>query len=524
MDHRLMAVLLFCLPAAEAQLVVATGGPGLAKLDYGGASFVADGAFRVWGAAFQTWDGERKPADLGGEKRGWDGDRLTLTYAWGEVRCRYHPEPDRLRLTIEVENRSDIPLTELALSPLEMRFPQPPRGWTEHMPYREFNLGGPTVNLADCAAGLVAVCNEDIGRPLQVGWAGRQSVTQRPVIVATTSDWMGEMLNPMLARPIYRGQTDRFELTIRFAPPGTRVEQLCGDLYQRFAAAHPYRLSWPDRRPIGALFPSSAGINGEHNPRGWFNDKGADFVSDEGRKQFRERLLAWGRQSVEVVKGFGGQGMITWDIEGQEYPHAISYLGDPRSLPPEMEPVADEYFRLFADAGLRTGICIRPQLPVRRSYRDGVRQIEVPDILANLDAKLTYAQKRWGCTLFYVDSNGDPNIPLPAAIFHALAARHPDVLLIPEHENAAYYACTMPYRDYANLKQLGTPDYVRRVYPRAASFVYVGHGDPAAVREQLVAAVRQGDILVVHGWYASPSQTVVKEIYAEAAKPGGQAE
>ena len=48
------------------------------------------------------------------------------------------------------------------------------------------------------------------------------------------------------------------------------------------------------------------------------------------------------------------QGMITWDIEGQEYPHATSYIGDPRKvslLAPEMEPMADAYFAKFRRGG-----------------------------------------------------------------------------------------------------------------------------------------------------------------------------
>jgi len=183
-----------------------------------------------------------------------------------------------------------------------------------------------------------------------------------------------------------------------------------------------------------------------------------------------------------------------------------------------MEPAIDEYFKVFSDAGLRTGICIRPQLPVRAAYADGVRQIESADPVAVLDAKITHAKERWGCTLFYVDSNGDPNVPLPATVFEEVAARHPDVLLMPEHENAAYYAHTAPYRDYANLKQLGTPDAVQRIYPGAFSCVYVGHADPAPVRDQLLDAVKRGDILVVHGWYNSPTHPTVKDIYAEAAR------
>jgi hypothetical protein len=511
---------LAALVAAQPELDVGFGDQGLVRLSYGGESYLQDGAFRVWGAAFRDWAGVRRQADLGAEQRRFDpgSQQVILTYPWGEARCAYAVLPDRLQLGIEVENRSPAILTELALSPLETRFPQSPKGWVPHMPYRGFNLGWPTVNTAPCDRATVAVCNEDVGRPLQVGWAGRESLAARPVIVSTVSDWAAELLNPQLYRPIYPGQTDRFLVSLRFLPAEADPASVGSDLERRFADAYPFGLSWPDRRPIGALFLSTSALGAPGNPRGWFHDKETDFTGPEGIARLRERVLAFARQSLAVLQGLDCQGMVTWDIEGQEYPHAISYLGDPRSLPPEMEALADEYFRVFAEAGLRTGVCIRPQLPVRAAYADGVQQIEAKDPVAVLDAKISHAKNRWGCTLFYVDSNGDPNVPLPFTVFRELAAKHPDVLLIPEHENAAYYTCTAPYSDFANLKQLGTPANVRRLYPDAFSFLYIGHGDPAPVRAELVEAVRRGDILVVHGWYDSPSHPIVREIYAEAGR------
>jgi hypothetical protein len=515
-----LAGLLWLPAATQPTLVVGCGDGGLTRLEYAGESFLKDGTFRVWGAAFRAWNGERQQADLTGEQRRFDADarRLVLAYPWGEVRCTYEVQADQLRLTIEVENHSDAILSELSLSPMETRFPQPPQGWVPHMPYRGFNLGWPTANVAVCEKVTLVVCNEDVGRPLQVGWAGRESLAARPMIVSTVSDWAAELINPQLYRPIYPGQADRFDIALRFAPAGTDPTSLTGDLERRFAEAYPSRLEWADRRPIGAIFLSSSQLGAPRNPRGWFNDKEADFAGEAGGARFRDRLLAFARQSLAVLQDLDCQGMVTWDIEGQEYPHAISYLGDPRSLPPEMEAAADEYFRVFSDAGMQTGVCIRPQLPVRAAYTEGVRQIGAADPVATLDAKISYAKERWGCTLFYVDSNGDPNVPLPVTVFESLAARHPDVLLIPEHENAAYYAYTAPYRDYANLKQLGTPEAVRRIYPGAFSFIYVGHGDPAPVRSQLIEAVRGGDILVVHGWYNNPSHPIVKGIYEEAGQ------
>jgi len=316
--------------AAQPTLDVGFGDEGLTSVEYAGESFLQDGTFRVWSVAFRAWDGQRHQADLAGEQRQFDADtkQLSLTYPWGEICCTYEVEADRLRLAIEVENQSDAVLTELSLSPMETRFPQPPQGWVPHMPYRGFNLGWPTVNSAACEKATLVVCNEDIGRPLQVGWAGRESLAARPMVVSTVSDWAAELINPQLHRPIHPGQADHFGISLRFAPAGTDPASLTGDLERRFAEAYPARLEWADRRPMGALFLSTSDLGAARNPRGWLHDKETDFTSEEGRASFRERLLAFARQSLEVLQGLDCQGMVTWDIEGQEYPHAISYLGD----------------------------------------------------------------------------------------------------------------------------------------------------------------------------------------------------
>ena len=55
--------------------------------------------------------------------------------------------------------------------------------------------------------------------------------------------------------------------------------------------------------------------------------------------------------------------VIVWDLEGQEKPHCISYVGDPRKLPqvaPEMDRFADAFMKKFRDAGFRTGLTLRP--------------------------------------------------------------------------------------------------------------------------------------------------------------------
>ena len=117
-----------------------------------------------------------------------------------------------------------------------------------------------------------------------------------------------------------------------------------------------------------------------------------------------------------------------------------------------------------------------------------------------------------------MQGNGDPNVPFPAEVFARLAAKHPGILLIPEHENAQYYSVSAPYRCYGNLKQLGTPGSVRRIYPQAFSCVSVAHADPEPVEDRLVEDIRRGDILIVNSWYRWKGQDTVKRIYRKATK------
>src|ERR1700678_3780023 len=123
-------------------------------------------------------------------------------------------------------------------------------------------------------------------------------------------------------------------------------------------------LNWPDRRPIGSIFLADYSHRSASNPRGWFNAPGFDAMGDGGTERFRKALLAYADGAIAVLKGVNAQGMIVWDLEGEEFPQRTSYIGDPRlmaTLAPEMAPVADEFFRRFRDAGLRVGMTVRPQ-------------------------------------------------------------------------------------------------------------------------------------------------------------------
>jgi hypothetical protein len=324
---------------------------------------------------------------------------------------------------------------------------------------------------------------------------------------------------PTIVRPITPHQSDQYVLSLRFGKSKATDATLAGDIYKKFAAAFPPKLVWADRRPIGAIFLATGPRKGTPNPRGWFGDAKLNVMTPAGRAEFRQRVLNLADGAIGIMRDMNAQGAITWDIEGQEFNHATTYVGDPRmldTLAPEMAEVADEYFARFRAANLRTGICIRPQ--VLRLSQDNKSAVQTPvsDPTAVLIEKIAYAKKRWGVTLIYLDSNvnGTDHNPLDASIIQKVAGAFPDCLIIPEHSNLRYYAYSAPF---AELRRgiTTTPEIMRGVYPRAFSMIYTADGAPDRYKDGLKMAVKHGDGLMYRTWFPDPQNEPVKEAYQQ---------
>ena len=285
-------------------------------------------------------------------------------------------------------------------------------------------------------------------------------------------------------------------------------------------------MNWKDRRPIGAIFLAGPQIKVASNPRRWIMNSGEIAVSDDKRKAaFRASLLKLADNSVQVLKDIGAQGMITWDPEGEEFLGAC-YYGDPRlvsTLAPEMEfknngtkSVIDEYFEKFRAAGLKVGVCIRPQQIAMVDGKPVHQAADDKHAAQLLREKIAYAKQRWGCTLFYVDSTVTAVRSLNPDVFKAVADAYPDVLLILENESMRYYAYSAPLNSYVHHKITSTPLGARLVYPNAFSVLMAPDGDRPEDHSALLNAVRRGDILLFNGWYNSDGAKKVKRLYEEA--------
>jgi hypothetical protein len=330
-------------------------------------------------------------------------------------------------------------------------------------------------------------------------------------------------------RDIKPGTSKVFNVSLRFGPAGARVQDLSGDVLQTYAKKYPFQVDWKDRRPIGAIFLAGRQINVARNPRRWTLNFGEiDVTTDKGKAAFRAALLKLADNSVQVLKDTGAQGMITWDPEGEEFPGAC-YYGNPGLVPtlaPEMEfkdggtkSTIDEYFEKFRAAGLKVGVCIRPQQITIRDREPVHQNTDDDHAIQVLRERIAYANRRWGCTLFYVDSTTTAPIggrSYYPEVFKAVAQAHPDVLLIPENESMGYFAYSAPLNSYAHHKITSTPVGARLVYPKAFSVLMASDGDRPEDHAALLNAVRHGDILLFNCWYPNPGAEKIKKLYEQA--------
>ena len=463
-------------------------------------------------------------------------DTIHLSYPWGRISCSYGKEDDKITMKIEISNTSSEPLNELSIRLMELNFPRIPNGGTLEAGMFGFGFKGPEWPLGQSPASIPTVADPRFVVPLVHMDYGTGALNlcsddaECAVNVPYSTNFLARTSYPLVitCSDIKPGVTKVFNASLRFGPAGVRIQDLSGDVLERYAAKYPFQLNWNDHRPIGAMFLAGPQINVASNPRRWIVNFGdIDITNDKGKAAFRAALLKLADNSVQVLKDNGAQGMITWDPEGEEFLGAC-YYGDPRlvpSLAPEMEfkndsakSVIDEYFEKFRAAGLNVGVCIRPQGIAMVDGKPVHQAADDEHAAQILRERIAYAKQRWGCTLFYVDSTATVSGSLNPDVFKAVADAYPDVLLIPENESMRYFAYSAPLNSYVHHRVTSTPAGARMVYPKAFSVLMAPDGDRPEDHHALVSAVRRGDILLFNGWYKGDGAEKIKRLYEEARR------
>lgn len=488
-------------------------------------------------------------------------------YAWGTVGIQYFPRPGRLDLAVTIENRSTGVLADWEMTLLTLRLPASPAGFKGAMVSTLDNLG---IVEANCGGTRLIACCDTIYPPLHFGLgkpSGKDNLDV-PLVVkggVNVPEPGAYFIHPHGLPRIPPGKNLTLEFSLRW-PGKAESEVVLADLYKRFADYYKPTHAWGDHRPIGQLILPTGGDPKKKtvaNPRNWFGDPKMDINTDEGQAKFKKQMMDYADRSIKAIQDTGGQGMILWNMEGEENPQPISYIGDPRMtkvLAPEMDAVADEFFAKFRDANLRVGVCLRPtqvyynaekkvwahgtgsDMPGRNEQYQLLKPADLPawqffPLFERMSDKIAYAQKRWGCTLFYVDTNGvnqpwgEPNEVkfawrlLDSDVWKRLSIKHPDVLLIPELHNgdgASHIACWAFVAQYLELDYGGmwrTPKRIKAMFPDAFSCVAMkdakGYADK---RADLVEGIRGGDLLFFRGWFGDSINAKVKSAHDDAAR------
>lgn len=447
-------------------------------------------------------------------------------YNFGEIFFRYKAAGDSLFFDVTVKNVGTTDtLCGVNIVPLQLKFPQRPAGYQPFFYYYHYNLDAPSVIRANYGSGKMVLSNEEVSNNFFVGLldANQQNGSLYKVwLSAVPFNGMSTNGVPNLELRLAPGKSVTYKIGLRFYPSQTPDENLGASVLAKYRTSNKLQFTWNDRRPIGALFLSSAGSNTALNPRAWLPNQPISIRGKDDLADFKRIIMQYADRSIAILKKMNAQGMITWDIEGQEFPHAISYVGSPDQLPrvaPEMNAIADEYFAKFSKAGFKTGVCIRPQQFVLSKDGKSAFQKESAVPASVLIQKIRYAKKRWGCSIFYIDSNVDPSgILLNVSVIRKVREACPDVLLVPEHQNTKYFEYSAPYEELRSAPR-GMDDLVRQTYPKGFMVVYTAETlfDPQGVQkmseQQLKNVISQGNILLFRAWYEDePSNSMIKKV------------
>ena len=475
----------------------------------------------------------------------WNSSTDTLTYnypAFGSISVQYvQVGSDRLNMVFTVRNTtSNVTLGGVDLYPARVHFPDPiqqsaPGQW---FPLINSGIDGPGIIPAGYSGGsndasMALVNDNDPAKPMYLSlWTLDNTTGKNYFIWAGT----GPKDAPPSSEPIfYRqtgpGQSDSFEISLRFGATGTDPYSLASDIESNYAAAYPDTVNWPDRRAIAALHLTSPPTHPK-NPEGWFNNSPTtDTTTTAGIQQFCSDLLTYATNSIKEMQKDNSQGMIVWDVEGQRWVQPTTYIGDPAlmddtriQLNQEMEynyngngAIVDQFFAMFRNAGLRVGLTIRPQQVVFDPTTGQASQQDADEV-TELERKISYALNRWGCTLFYIDSNSGIDRDQLATV----QAAYPNVFLMPEHSTTSTYASTAPYGQLSGHNFTGTPGSAIGTYPNATlSVIYPADGDSGNASlptdyNAIEQSVARGDIILFRGWFADPYNATMVNMYDQA--------
>lgn len=535
-----------------------TLGPrGLTSLTWDGWEFIGDpsyqGDLNLWStvATFRRNDGTtyEQTFRTNDYRVPTARDTVGLDFPWGTLRATWsRPQPDRVMCRITLTNTGEDALVNIGGHLLVLDYPETPL-------VQDGNGNG---NLIDYPRKLRPLTHPPI-LVLGLGEHGSQTLTIEGDL---TKEWTfgGVMkfnselrwsISWKCLEEVPKGTSVSMDFGMRFSKTAVGFADAAPDLLMRYAGTYPPLGGRLDRRPISReflsnppqydLYPGTGHPPG--NPRGYFgNSTEFDVRTDEGKAELRRRLLARADRTIANMLEVQAQGVIVWDIEGQQMYHPVSYVCSPDrtyEVSPEMAYVpqgetldtASAFFRRFTDAGFTVGVCLRPQAYSGNAPDGPYTQVEAEDVEDPAELirhKVDFAATHWGASLFYVDSNVS-NVygwPIPDRwLFGAALTQYPGIRLMGEWQNGGSYGTGAPYDATWFDKVYETRDRHRTVWPDANTSIAIETVDltplSSSALDAYTVAMRHGDVLLFDGAWPSPSMQAMRTLTARMGRRPG---
>lgn len=519
---------------------------------------------------FLKYDYEQAPVDQARTTVDPKQGLIRRTYPWGELRVYHTLDGHRLTTRVELENKADKPIADFRIQLATLNIPGKPEKLN---PKRGNAVEESTDKLLthrlDLPQGRLYASYASFSPPIRFGFgnATEGSADEYPMIVGggVHIQPLDDVVLPPRGIPVIPpGQTLKLRFTMELADKDAQQQDALRELYRDWRSFHSPMLDWPDRRPIGDAYLLSeygkqAPAFGQEgiNPRRWWSPmlNVVEMDSPHGRAMLRKQLQGLAYKTVSVMKQMGGQGVILWNAEGGF--HSTGWVGEPRLLPvfnPEMDRAIDDYFQILRDAGLKTGVTIRHGHVVWRGNKwtqnpgnfnpennatldDFTKHFEahphepwwrIYPVAERMSNKIAYAKKRWGATIFYVDTSlitrgrGEnqrmSHRPIAAHIYRKIREDHPDVLIIPEISGGTSLAHIAPYGQlpYRRVRPKYDGHWTLDLFPTYFGFHRVSDYPVWQTRVGRVHEVAWGEILGMSAWSWSENADAVVDVYKEA--------
>lgn len=496
---------------------------------------------------------------------------IITQFPWGNINTSISVSGNSLSFSTSMNNTvSGYIIHGAAIYLDNFRFPALPGSYTQgdwgstnavELSFSTLDFG---VQRADWGTGLadhVATMSASMN-PQYTGWLNDGSGSNNFYAVQSVTFPAGvPPYEPQYVSSAATGSSLVYSSTLNFAPTGTSRATVDAAQYTYLKTIRPFALAkFSDRRPIGNAFLSSNGTSGgqigsngisgcgasSSNPRNYKNASGSvDCSLNVMSTAFQTVVLNQALENVVMAQTYGMQGIITWDLEGQEYTQPSSYVGSPdqvATVAPEMEQTVsgqtgtlasyngmkldDAYFSIQTSAGVPVGLCLRPQQFVISSDKTTSNQVYLSDsaALTLLNVKLQTITSRWGATMTYIDTfvHQDGGY-MDTSVLAGMTSSYPSVRLIPEYQFGAtlpaYLQYSFPLANFQTHTDLGTPTNFPEaylVYPKAGMVNLISDVAASQITQYQTAlqnAVNQGDMDLIHGDYPQGNNVTIQKMY-----------